>query len=352
MRLPRSVRGGQRLAGGGQQLEGVVRLGRARGADRHRRPELAALDEHRPGADDLAEGVGDAEQRLVGGDVRCQHGEALAVEARQRVVRAQHGPHPPRDLDQDDVARGRPVLLVQPPEVVDVDQEDPGRGIAALGPVQLRLQQLDHVAAVVGVRERVDLRLALRVGAGGDGLRVGHGDLGESVAQLRGATRDQLLGERQPAGALLGHQGDQDGGQQAGGQADPGQRLERREDQQHEDAENDQRSGVWPQARATGLAQCTIGLVRQRRGRLAIHVPGIGGSPAILEPAPDRAPCNWSVLLSERGRSADEREVSSIVRSVSPRLPTHSGGSGRVVRAAACALDRAATAARTTWSAR
>ena len=93
----------------------------------------------------------------------------------------------PGDLDEHDVARRRPVLLVQPAEVVDVDQQDRGRGVAALGAVQLDLEELDQVAAVVGVGERVDLRLALRLGVRGDGLGVGGVQERQRLAQLDGA---------------------------------------------------------------------------------------------------------------------------------------------------------------------
>ncbi len=291
----------QGVVGGGEQLERVVRVAGARGADRHGRPQLAAADQHRPAADDLADRVGDAEQRLVVRDVRRQHREALVVEAAERVVRAQHRLQARRDLDQHRVARGRAVLARSASGSRRRRRAAPP-GVAS--PRSARFSSTFRSSIrwprlYVSVRASTcDLRSASARAATASALASLSSR--ERVAQLVRPLRHQVLGERQPARRLLGHQRPA-----ARPRAGP--------------ASSTTHGSAWPLGRrgrldgdaprpAAGVERARDAAVRRRGGgehhAAAVGDPDaqvVGAAQGLAAPAGRRAGCRW------RRRSARRR---------------------------------------------
>ena len=83
-----------------------------------------------------------------------QHGELVAAEAERLASLAQ----PRRDLREHAVARGVPVLVVDPLEVVDVDQAEAERHAGFLCGDELTLQPLVEVPVVAEPGQRVGER--------------------------------------------------------------------------------------------------------------------------------------------------------------------------------------------------
>ena len=141
-------------------------LARPSGTDRDRdRDRDVTGDGERDRADQAAHVLGDLEERLVVADAGHEHDELLAAPAADHVVAAHAAAQAVGDLDEHLVACAVAVDVVDPFEVVDVEQEDDRSRPATSRSRQLRRDRVDHVPAVEQLGQRVGERAALSLGA-------------------------------------------------------------------------------------------------------------------------------------------------------------------------------------------
>ena len=133
-------------------------------------------------------------QRLVLGGVRHQHGELVAAEARDGVDVPDHAEDPARDLDQDPVAGAVPETVVDRLELVEVEQQDARRPLAALRPGGGLADPVAEQGAVGQAGQRVVEGQPLHVAAG--------------LVQLGGALGDPILHRALHEVELFGEQVD------------------------------------------------------------------------------------------------------------------------------------------------
>src|ERR1035437_6018603 len=157
---------------------GVLGVGGAPDAhgQRHRLP--AAVDGNHDGLGGGADLLGD-HARIGRGGVRHDHDELLAAVAGGEVDAPDAVVERLREGGEHDVADRVALGVVDPLEVVEVDDEDGERGVETFGEGQLLAEAVDEEAVVVQPGEVVDACLALD-----------HGD--EAVALQREASIDDL----------------------------------------------------------------------------------------------------------------------------------------------------------------
>ena len=192
-RVERLVRAAHQLLAGRR----IVRAGR--GPDAQREAEVAALVRDAQGAHGLEHALGArAATAPVGVDEDDR--ELLAAVARDEI----HAPRQPPEFGgerlEDPVPEGVAVGVVDPLEVVDVQQQQRERLLVAIAAIEFVGQPLLEPAVVVQPGEAVGHRHALdglvqhRVGNQGRGLG---GDHGENV-EVVGVEAPGLLGDQHP----------------------------------------------------------------------------------------------------------------------------------------------------------
>src|SRR5580700_1139942 len=85
-----------------------------------------------------------------------EHPELLAAGARKDIFPPEPGLHGRRKLPQDVVARQMPVAVVYVLEVIDIERNERKDALVALRPIELTLERLVEIPAIVRLRKTVD----------------------------------------------------------------------------------------------------------------------------------------------------------------------------------------------------
>ncbi len=157
---------------------------------------LLAGDDERP-LERLDQAPGDGEGGIGGFEVVAEQRELVAAEASQRLGGAQRDLQPAGHRREQLVTGGVAEGVVDRLEVVEVDEEDGDRLVAAHQPGEGVLQPIEEQDAVGQAGERVVQRAMLGLALGARAVDRRRDDVRDRLEEL-----DLLVGERAPARAV------------------------------------------------------------------------------------------------------------------------------------------------------